>query len=284
MSARAESRIAENVRLAFVYAFLLTGTAVVLFPLFWMLSTSLKDPGNIYLDPPQWIPSPMLWSNYADIFVQWPFFMYLRNTVFLTMVNVAGTVISSSLVAYSFARLRWKYRDFFFVMCLATMMLPAQVTLVPTFLMFVKIGWLDSFYPLVVPAFFAQAFNVFLLRQFFKTIPKSLEEAARIDGCGYLRSYRIIILPLAKPALLTVALFTFIGVWNDFMGPLIYISSEGKRTLALALSYFSQTFFAGIHTHHLMAASLIVMLPCILAFVVFQRYFIQGLVFSGLKE
>jgi len=249
-----------------------------------MLSTSLKDPGNIYLDPPQWIPDPIVWGNYSDIFVQWPFAVYLRNTVLITVLNIVGVVLSSSLVAYSFARLRWKYRDVFFVVCLATMMLPSQVTLVPTFLIYVKLGWLDSFYPLIVPAFFAQPFNVFLLRQFFKTIPKSLEEAARIDGCGYFRSFRTIIMPLAKPAILTVGLFTFIGVWNDFMGPLIYISSEEKRTLALALSYFSQTFFAGVHTHHLMAASLIVMLPCIIAFVFFQRYFIQGMVFSGLKE
>lgn len=284
MATRAETRTAETFRIALVYWFLVSGTLVVLFPLMWMLSTSLKDPGNIYLDPPQWIPRPALWSNYADIFVQWPFIQYLKNTIVVTGLNVVGAVVSSSLVAYSFARLRWKYRDFFFLLCLATLMLPAQVTLVPTFLIFVKIGWLDSFYPLVVPAFFAHAFNVFLLRQFFKTIPLSLEEAARIDGCGYLQSYRVIILPLAKPALLTVALFTFIGVWNDFMGPLIYLSSEGKRTLALALSYFSQTFFAGIHTHHLMAASLIVMLPCIVAFAVFQRHFIQGMVFSGLKE
>lgn len=284
MAGRTETRAAEAVRLAGVYAFLVLGSLVVLFPLFWMLSTSLKDPGNIYLDPPQWIPRPAVWGNYRDIFTMWPFPVYLGNTVLLTVLNVGGAVVSSSLVAYSFARLRWKYRDVFFILCLGTMMLPAQVTLVPTFLLFVKIGWLDSFYPLVVPAFFAQAFNVFLLRQFFKTIPRSLEEAARIDGCGYLRSFRVIILPLAKPALLTVALFTFIGVWNDFMGPLIYISSESKRTLALALSYFSQTFFAGIHTHHLMAASLIVMMPCIVAFVIFQRYFIEGLAFSGMKE
>jgi ABC-type glycerol-3-phosphate transport system permease component len=225
----------------------------------------------------------VVWSNYADIFNMWPFFTYLWNTVLVTSLNILGAVLSSSLVAYSFARLRWRYRDALFVLCLATMMLPPQVTLVPTFILFVKLGWLDSFLPLIVPAFFAQPFNVFLLRQFFRGVPRSLEDAALVDGCGYFRIYRQIILPLAKPALLTVTIFTFIMVWNDFMGPLIYISSEHKRTLALALAFFSQTFFAGVHTHHLMAASLITMTPCILVFIVFQRYFIRGIVFSGMK-
>ncbi len=279
-SARAQLRL----KLAAVYAALAAGSVLVLFPLYWMAATSLKDPGNIYLAPPQWIPNPFRWANYSEIFTLWPFTRYLWNSTFVTMMNIIGAVLSSSLVAYGFARLRWKYRDFFFMVCLGTMMLPSQVTLAPTFILFVKLGWLDSFYPLIVPAFFSQAFNVFLLRQFFRTIPRALEDAARIDGCGYFRTYWQIILPLAKPALLTVTLFTFIGVWNDFMGPLIYLSSDDKRTLALALSFFSQTFFAGVHTHHLMAASLMVMLPCIILFAVFQRYFIQGMVFSGLKE
>jgi len=263
--------------------FLLTGAAVVMMPLVWMISTSLKAPGKVYLYPPQWIPDPVQWRNYMEVLTEWPFLLYLKNTIIITGLNVVGTVLSSALVAYSFARLRWKHRDLFFLVCIATMMLPPQITLVPTFILFVKIGWLDSFLPLVVPAFFGQAFYIFMLRQFFRALPRSLDEAALVDGCGYLRIFTHIILPLSKPALLTVGIFTFMGVWNDFMGPLIYLSSENKRTLALALSFFSNYFLAGVRVHTLMAASLVVMSPCVIIFFVFQRYFIRGMVFSGLK-
>ena len=266
-----------------IYGLLVLGSGVALFPLFWMLSTALKDPGNVFLFPPQWIPRPMRWENFVEIFTMWPFAVYLKNTLIITLSNIVGVLVSSALVAYSFSRLRWRGRDMFFVICISTMMLPPQVTLVPTFILFVKLGWLDSFKPLIVPAFFGQAFYIFLLRQFFMTIPRSLEEAARIDGCGYLRTFTTVIAPLSKPVMLTVSIFTFIGVWNDFMGPLIYLSSDNKRTLALALSYFSQSFISGMHLHTLMAASLVVMLPCIIIFFIFQRYFIQGMVFSGLK-
>lgn len=266
-----------------IFLILIAGALVVLMPLFWMITTSLKDPGKIYLHPPQWIPDPVRWDTYVNVLTEWPFFTYLKNTIIITVLNIAGCVLSSSLVAYSFARLRWRGRNFFFVVCLCTMMLPPQVTLVPTFILFVKIGWLDSFLPLVVPAFFGQAFYIFMLRQFFRTLPRSLDEAALIDGCGYLRIYWHIILPLSRSALLAVCIFTFMGTWNDFMGPLIYLSSEDKRTLALALAFFSQTFYSGINTHTLMAASLIVMMPCIVIFFIFQKQFIRGMVFSGMK-
>ncbi len=283
MSARSQGVARRTTGDLLAFALLACGAVIVLTPLAWMISTSLKDPGKIYLYPPQWIPDPVRWETYAHVLTQWPFLTYLRNTFIITTLSIVGSVFSSALVAYSFARLRWRYRDFFFLVCLATMMLPPQVTLVPTFILFVKLGWLDSFLPLTVPAFFGQAFYIFMLRQFFRTLPRSLDEAALIDGCGYLRIFTQIVLPLARPAVLAVAIFTFMAAWNDFMGPLIYLSSEHKRTLALALAFFSSNFFSGIHTHTLMAASLIVMLPCIAIFFVFQRQFISGMVFSGMK-
>ena len=269
---------------AFVYAFLAVGAFFCLLPLAWMISTSLKEPGSVFLFPPQWIPQPVRWENYSEIFTQWPFFTYLRNTLLVTGLNIAGITLSSALVAYAFSHMRWPGRDTCFILCMATMMLPAQVTMVPTFVMFVKLGWLDSFKPLVVPAFFGSAFFIFLLRQFFRTIPRSLIEAARIDGCGELRIFASIMMPLSTPALLITAIYTFIGSWNDFMGPLIYLSSDSKRTLALALAYFGQSFISGITLHTLMAASLIVMLPCIVLFFALQKHFVRGMVFSGMKE
>jgi len=269
---------------ALVYLFLLAGAVLCLMPLVWMISTSLKEPGNVFLYPPQWIPRPARWKNYTEIFTEWPFFTYLRNTVTVTALNIAGVTLSSAIVAYAFSHLRWPGRNACFILCMATMMLPAQVTMAPTFIMFVKLGWLDSFKPLVVPAFFGSAFFIFLLRQFFRTIPRSLIEAARIDGCGEWRIFFSIMMPLSVPALLITGIYTFIGSWNDFMGPLIYLSSDSKRTLALALAYFSQSFISGITLHTLMAASLIVMLPCIVLFFALQKHFVRGMVFSGIKE
>ncbi|MCX7017865.1 MAG: carbohydrate ABC transporter permease [bacterium] len=269
---------------ACIYIFLSAGAFLCLLPLIWMISTSLKEPGNVFLYPPQWIPRPVRWENYAEIFTEWPFLTYLRNTMTITFLHIVGVTLSSALVAYAFSHLRWPGRGVCFIMCMATMMLPGQVTMAPTFIMFVKLGWLDSFKPLVVPAFFGSAFFIFLLRQFFRTIPRSLIEAARIDGCGEWRIFFFIMMPLSVPALLITGIYTFIGSWNDFMGPLIYLSSDSKRTLALALAYFGQSFISGITLHTLMAASLIVMLPCIVLFFALQKHFMQGMVFSGLKE
>ncbi|MCX7018122.1 MAG: carbohydrate ABC transporter permease [bacterium] len=266
-----------------VFLLLLTGALVLLAPLAWMLSTSLKEPGDVFKYPPQWIPRPAKWSNYLDVFTEWPFARYLTNTLWVTGMAMLGTLFSCSFAAYSFARLRWAGRDLIFMISLATMMLPAQVTMVPTFAMFVFTGWIDTLLPLYVPAFFGNAFFIFLFRQFFKGIPLALEDAAKIDGCGYFQTYWHVITPLTRPAFITVAIFTFMGTWNDFLGPLIYISSESKRTLALALSFYQNYFYGGIHLHTLMAASILVLLPCIAVFFVFQKYFIQGMVLSGLK-
>ncbi len=264
-----------------VYSLLCLLGAVFLVPFFWMVSTSLKAESQIFVFPPKWIPEPVLWSNYPNAVKAIPFWTYAWNTVFITGFNILGVLISSSLVAYSFARLRWPGRNPLFVILLATMMLPGQVTMIPVFLLFKELGWVNTFLPLIVPAFFGNAFYIFLLRQFFLTIPVDLEDAARVDGCPRLLTYWHVILPLSKPALATVGVFTFMGTWNDFMGPLIYLSSEDKKTLALGLQSF--VWEHGAEWALLMAVSTMMLLPLLVLFFLAQRYFIEGIALTGIK-
>ncbi len=265
------------------FIFLAAGAVIILLPFGWLVSTSLKRPAEVFVSPPQWIPPDPQWSNYREVIQTWPFLRYGLNTVYVTLMVMLGSLLSCSLAGYSFARLRWRGRNVIFFLSIMTMMIPAQVTMIPLFSLFVALGWVDTLLPLYVPAFFGSAFFIFLFRQFFMSIPRSLEDAARIDGCGYLGIYWHVVVPLSVPSFITVAIFTFIGTWNDFMGPLIYISSESKRTLALALSFYQNYFYGGIHLHTLMAASLMVLLPCIIVFFIFQRHLIQGMILSGIK-
>jgi multiple sugar transport system permease protein len=256
------------------------GSIAMLFPIAWMLSTSLKPDDQLFRWPPIWIPSPIKWDNYPRALSAAPFTTYTLNTLVITATSMVGTLMSCSLSAYGFARLRAPGRNFLFGLLLATIMLPGVVTLIPIFVMFARVGWIDTWLPLIVPAFFGNAFYIFLLRQFFMTIPRELEDAARIDGCSSLRIWWSVILPLSRPALATVAIFHFMATWSDFLGPLIYLNSDMKKTLALGL-----TVFLGVHGSEwamLMAASLLVTLPMILIFFFFQRYFIQGIVTTGL--
>lgn len=227
-----------------------------------------------------------VWKNYPDTLKFLPpetnsGLVFVFNTVILAVLSIIGTVLASSMVAFSFSRLRWPGRDGLFVVLLATMMLPGAVTMMPVFLIFRWLGWIDTLLPLWVPAFFGSAFNVFLLRQFFLTIPNDLEDAAKIDGCGYFGIYHRIMLPLVKPALAAITIMTFMGAWNNFMGPLIYISSPLKMPLAYALQLF-QTAHGG-EPALLMAASTMMMLPILIVFFFTQRYFIQGVTLTGLK-
>lgn len=267
----------------FIYFLLLLFVAFFIIPFLWVLSTSLKSESEVFSLPIKWIPEKLHFENYEEVFKKMPFLIYLKNSVFITVVTIIGTVLSSSLVAYAFGCLKWPGRDFLFMFILATMMLPLQVTMIPIFVLFKEIGWLNTFKPLTIPAFLGGgAFNIFLLRQFFLSIPKDLLDSARIDGCSELRIYWNIVLPLAKPALATVAILTFMFSWNDFLGPLIYLSDKMKNTLALGLG-----MFVGQYTTEwtlLMAASVLMMLPMILIFFFFQKYFIQGFTMSGLKE
>ena len=264
------------------YVLLFTVAAVLLMPFVWMISTSLKGNEEIFAIPPTWIPEQPRWQNYADVFERIPFLLYLRNTTLITLVTIVGTVLSSSLVAYAFACLRWPGRDRAFLFVLGTMMIPLHVIMVPMYVIFKELHWLNTYKPLIVPAFLGGgAFNIFLLRQFFLSIPKELFDAARIDGCSELRVYWSIAMPLARPALVTVALLTFMFAWNDFMGPLIYLTDQSKNTLAVGLAMFVGQH--GTDWAVLMAASVLMMIPMVIIFVLFQRYFIESFMTSGMK-
>lgn len=260
---------------------LVVGSAISLIPFLWMLGTSFKDAANVFADPPQIIPRPWLWSNYAQAFSKLPFARYTFNTCLITAISMLGQLTSCSLVAFGFARMRFPGRNVLFVVLLSTMMLPAQVTMIPVFKVFSTLGWYDTFLPLTVPSFFGSAFFIFLLRQYYMTVPHEMDEAARIDGASTWQVFSRVLLPQIKPALATVAIFSFMNNWNDFMGPLIYISTPAKRTLALGLYAFQGQYATDYN--YLMAASAVVMLPLLVLFFAGQRYFIQGVVISGVK-
>ncbi len=268
-----------------LYALVISGAVVVSVPFFWQISTSLKDIKEVFQFPPKWIPSTLHWENYPNGWKAMPFTLYLRNSLYLTFACVVGRVASSSLIAYAFARLRAPGRDFLFVVLLSGIMIPAQVTMIPMYMFFRKLGWVNTFKPLIVPQYFGGgAANIFLLRQFYLTIPLELDDAARIDGASNFGIYWRIMLPLARPALAAVAIFAFMFHWQDFMGPLIYLSAE-KYTLALGLRYFMEAAGSGglVMWNQLMAVSTLIMMPSLIIFFVAQRIFIQGIVITGVK-
>jgi ABC-type glycerol-3-phosphate transport system permease component len=264
---------------------LLSGSAIFLIPFVWMVSTSLKATAALSQFPPQFIPHPAVWRNYPDALAFLPPEMHgglvpLQNTLIIAVMSVIGTVLSSSLVAFGFARMRFPGRDWLFGLLLATMMLPDAVTMMPRFLIFRQLHWVDTLLPLWVPSFFASAFNVFLLRQFFLGIPQEMEDAARIDGCGPLGIYWRIMMPLIKPALTAVTLMSFLSSWKDFMNPLIYISSPEKMPLSYVLQLYNSAH--GSQPGLLMAATTLVMIPVVLLFFFTQRFFIEGVSLTGL--
>jgi multiple sugar transport system permease protein/sn-glycerol 3-phosphate transport system permease protein len=259
------------------------GAVVIMIPFFWMVSTALKAQGNLYLYPPQWIPNPVVWGNIVEVWRIVPFARFTLNTGIIVSSVMIGTLFSCSFSAYGFARLRAPGRDLIFLLVLATMMLPTTVTLVPTYLGFNYIGWTNSFWPLIVPSFFGAPFYIFLLRQFYLSIPKELEESARMDGANSFRIWWDLMLPLTKPALATVAVFTFFATYNDFFGPLIYLNDRSKHTIAVALSYFTGSQNVGPQMHLLMSMTLIATIPSLIVFIFAQRYFVQSIVTTGIK-
>lgn len=265
------------------FLILLVGAAIIMVPFFWMITTALKKPGDVYLYPPVWIPVPPQFGNVKEAMTLVPFWRFALNSGIIVSAVMIGTILSCSFSAYGFARLRAPGRDFIFLLILATMMLPGAVTLVPTYIAFNKLGWINSFKPLIVPAFFGNPFFLFMLRQFYLSIPRELEESARIDGASAYRIWWTIMLPLTKPALATVAVFTFFGTYNDFLGPLIYLSDQSKQTVAVALSYFNGSPDVGPQMHLLMAMTLVASIPSLLVFIFAQRYFVQSIVTTGLK-
>jgi multiple sugar transport system permease protein len=310
--ANRSARRHSKTRVALTHIVLIAMGILFTIPFLWMLSTALKPEPELQTSQIHWIPQAFLWENFHRATPQdtwlsfwsaqndaWghfhdaimyqskdlgfiPFLEYARNTVVLTILCVAGAVFSNSLVAYAFARLKWPGRDLFFAITLATMMVPFPVLMAPMFGLFKYLGWVGTFRPLWVPVFFGNAFNIFLLRRFFRTIPMELSEAAKIDGAGEFRIFLDVILPLAKPALGVVALFTFMATWNDFLGPLIYLSDPRTYTLALGLQAY-QSVNGGTPWNLLMAATLMVVAPVIIVFFFAQKLFIQGIATSGLK-
>jgi ABC-type glycerol-3-phosphate transport system permease component len=259
-----------------------------LLPFYWMASSAMKDDNQIFTVPPRWIPSPAYVGNFLQAWQVQNFNLFAFNTVFKYAIpSTIGTVLSSAVVAYSFSRLRWPGRDILFTICLATMMIPFQVRLVPLFIIFKQFGWINTYLPLVVPAFFGNAFFIFMLRQFFRSIPMELSEAARIDGANEFQTLIRVILPLARPALTVVALFAFLDAWNDYLGPLIYINDEPQWTLALAIQRMgramSEVGNKQLAYPYLMAVSTIVTMPILFVFFFAQRAFIEGISLSGLK-
>ncbi len=270
------------------YAILILLAITWIFPLFWMVTSALKDDPQIYTVPPSLIPSPAYFNNFYDAWTRYDFNRAAFNSVFRYSLPVTiMTLVSSVLVAYGFARVRWPGREIMFWFCIATMMLPWQVTMVPLFITYKNLGWINTYLPLVVPAIFGNAYFIFLLRQFFLTLPEELSEAARLEGASELGILWRILLPLSKPALAVVILFRFLASWNDYLGPLIYLNVEPMQPLALAI-YRLRTVALSMGNSamaypHLMAVSTIVALPIVLIFIFAQKSFIEGVSMTGMK-
>ncbi len=257
------------------FILLAAGSLLILSPIWWMISTSLKSMAEVMTYPPTFYPHEWNWGNYIKTWKAAPFDTYAINTITITMLVVIGSVLVNSFIAYGFAKVPFKGRGILFAVVLSTMMIPGFVTLIPQYVLFSKLQWINTYYPLVVPAFFGSAFFIFLLRQFYMTIPNELIEAAKIEGASHFRIWWTIGLPLTKPALATVAIFSFNGAWNDFLGPLLYLNDESLYTLQLGLQVFKGEM--NTQWNYLMAGSLLVLLPVIILFFFFQKYFIQGI-------
>ncbi len=266
---------------ALAYGILIFGAFLFMMPFLWMVSTSLKPKNLVSVVPIVWIPPELVWENYITPFQFMPFGIWYRNTMIITGVNLVGILLSTSLVAFGFARIPFKGRDTHFVILLATMMLPVQVTLIPTYLLWAKLGVTNTFWPLIIPQWLTAGYDTFFLRQFFASIPTEYDDAARIDGCGWWGIYRRIIMPMSKPALGVLAISNFAWNWNNFFDPLIYLNSTDKFTVALGLTLFQGRMNREIPG--LMAMTLVSMIPVLITFFIAQRYFIQGIVISGVK-
>lgn len=266
------------------YIVVTAGAVILMIPFAWMLSSSLKPLDQIFVEPPQWIPQPIMWRNYIDAWTALPFTQFLLNTLFITGLGLMGSIFTSALVAYGFARYRFPGRDLLFIILLSTMMLPYVVTLIPAFLIWRTFGLINTYDPLVIGALFGGGpFFIFLMRQFMLTIPEEMEEAARIDGANTFQIFTRIILPLVRPALLAVGIFSFQGFWNDFLGPLIYLNGMIKYTMTLGMFFFVGGASEAPKWHWLMAMSTLIALPILAIFFLAQRQFIEGITLTGLK-
>lgn len=279
------TQIAPTIGRVLTYIILIVGSIVALIPMFWAVSTSLKTLQEIGDWPPHLFPQTIMWENYAEVFNIVPVGIYFRNTMIIVAAAMFGAVVTCSFVAYGFARTKFPGRNLLFMLLLSTMMMPYIVRLIPLFMIYKNIGWINTFYPITVPALLGRsAFYIFLLRQFMRGIPDDLSDAARIDGCSHFGIWWRIVLPLSKPALATVAVFAFQGAWNNFLAPLVYMGGEPElRPLAVGLYYFRNMPGQVSQTHYLMAMSVMMMMPVLVIFAIGQRYFIRGVTMSGLK-
>jgi multiple sugar transport system permease protein len=273
----------EIIRVILVYGLLILLSLIFLFPLFWMVTTALKPEGQIFLWPPQWIPDPFQWSNFQEAFSNplLPFNQFVVNTLIIELGVVTGRLISCTLVAYGFARLKAPGKNVLFTILLATLMLPRAAILIPEYILFNQFGWINTFLPMIVPAWFGEAYAIFLMRQFFMTIPRELEEAAVIDGAGVLRIIWQVIVPLSVPVLTVIAILSFKDNWNDFLTPLLYLNEPQKYTVAVGLAYFNGQ--NNVQMNLLMAASVTLMMPIVILFIIAQRAFVEGISLTGLK-
>ena len=259
------------------------GGLIMLLPFVWLVSSSFKAANKIYVFPPQLIPDPFRWQNYVEVFTAVPVWTYTQNTLIVTVFATLGAVFSSVIAGYAFARLRFKGRDTIFSILLATLMLPYVVIMIPVYVMFSKIGWINTLWPLIVPAYFGDAFFIFLLRQFFRTIPMELEDAARIDGAGRLRILFQIMVPLARPAIIVVTIQSILGEWNAFMQPLIFLTKRSVWTLALGLNSLQRFETGRDWTHYKMVLGVFMVIPVLVLYFLAQREFIQGIALTGMK-
>lgn len=257
------------------------GALTMVGPFIWMVSSSLKNEADVFLYPPEWIPLPPRWANYADLMNLMPFGLFTFNSMKIATLASVGTLLSSSLAAYAFARLKFPGRDALFFILLSALMIPGEVTLIPVYLIMRSLGWLNTQLPLIVPSFFGNAFGTFLMRQFFLTIPRDLEDAARIDGAGRFTIFWRIFLPLAQPALATLGLFTFLSQWNNLLGPVIYLSDQNQMTLTVGLAYTQGEY--STQWNLLMAGTVVSVIPILVLYAFAQKYFVRGVVLSGLK-
>lgn len=263
------------------YLLLTLFSLLLLFPFAWLLSQSLKDTNQYFALPFQWLPKPFRWQNYTDVVVQYNFLHYIFNSLWLAGYSVFVNIFASSFVAYGFARFRFRGRNIWFVIVLATMMLPGQIMMISLYRFYREIGWIDTFYPLLIPKLFGAAFEIFLFRQFFLSLPREIDEAACLDGCGTLRTWWHIILPQSKPVIIVVAVFTFLGSWRDLFGPLIYLTGDENRTLPLGLLYFTSPYASSLPL--LMAAIVISLIPPIILYLIGQRHIDKGIAIADIK-
>lgn len=278
-----EHRIGIRLYRLLIYSLLIGLSLLFLFPFFWMILSALKPEYQIYMWPPKWIPDPVQWSNFKDVFTHpyLPFATFVKNTMILEVGMIIGRLLSCTLVAYGFARLNAPGKDILFGIVLATLMIPNAVLLIPRFILYSELGWINTFKPLIVPAWLGEAYAIFLMRQFFRTIPKELEESAVVDGANTLQIIFRIIVPLSLPVLTVIAILSFKDIWNDFMGPLLYLNEQSKLTVSVGLAYLNGQFDTQMNL--LMAASVTLMMPTLILFFIAQRAFVQGITMTGLK-